>query len=74
MDTELMDQQPGPPLPVPSREQRRVRRWLEEAWRHGEIVADDDGLLPEEMKEQPPVAVPLRPSHARAPEDWPEPS
>ena len=70
MNTELADQ-PMRPLPVSSREQRRVRRWLEEAWRHGEIVADHDGLLPEETEEPQSVAAPLRPSHARVSEDWP---
>ncbi len=71
MDTEVAEQPMG--LPVASREQRRVRRWLEEAWRHGEIVADDDGLLPEEREEPPPWIAPFRPIYARAPEDWPTP-
>jgi hypothetical protein len=31
-----------------SQAQRSVRGWLEEAWRHGEVVADVDGLLHEQ--------------------------
>ena len=32
--------------------ERATRRWLEEAWRHGEVVADEDGPL---------AATPVRP-------------
>lgn len=32
--------------------ERATRRWLEEAWRHGEVVADED---------RPLAATPVRP-------------
>lgn len=38
---------------IDSRARIGVRRWLEEAWRHGEIVADDDGLETNEPARRP---------------------
>jgi hypothetical protein len=29
---------------------REVRRWLEDAWRHGEVLDDADGVLPSEPR------------------------
>ena len=39
-------------LPAVEVRGRAIRRWLEEAWRHGEVVADED---------RPFVATPVRP-------------
>ena len=44
MDTEPREQLP-PAVPGGNQEAHRVRRWLEEAWRHGEIQADDDVVV-----------------------------
>lgn len=30
-----------------------VRRWLEDAWRHGEVIVDNDGLEVTEPAQQP---------------------
>ncbi len=52
MDVETTDDQMWLERLATSQAQRSLRGWLEEAWRHGEIVADDDGLL----HEQPSLA------------------
>lgn len=35
------------PSALERREVRAVREWLEDAWRHGEVVADGDGVVAE---------------------------
>ena len=48
METVFADREPSMTTEAPQAADRRalagVRRWLEEAWRHGEIVVDDDEL------------------------------
>jgi hypothetical protein len=48
--------------PAASHEPQGLSRWLEEAWRHGEIVADHDGVLLERSDQPRPDR--FRPSHA----------
>ena len=62
MDTESAARQASVEGPTTSWETQGLRRWLEEAWRHGEIVADADGVLLEGSDQPRPDR--FRPSHA----------
>ncbi|MCC6627897.1 MAG: hypothetical protein IT340_10905 [Chloroflexi bacterium] len=57
MDTEYVTNLDAPAWvsAVERRDRRAVRAWLEDAWRHGEVVNDDDGL----------EVAPLNPRHNR---------
>jgi hypothetical protein len=56
------------PLEPDSRASIGVRRWLEDAWRHGEIIVDNDGL-----EVAGPAQQPNRFETARRPAGAPEP-
>ena len=47
-------------MPPVTNDPATIRQWLEDAWRHGEVIADRDGRLTPAASRQPALLSRLR--------------